>query len=123
MDEKTYRGNSDADPMADAMQAVQSALVPEDGSPAPRGRHAGTELTEVRTILSRAQTALQRLEDYGPLEYPPLTGNPVLDGYAVRSDARFNDPDLADMIQILKITVGMLKRWERTGKPTRSTCL
>jgi hypothetical protein len=96
---------------------------PDQGSVPDRGRHAGHALTEVRTVLSRAQTALQRLEDHGPLEYPPLTGNPVLDGYRTRSDGRFDDPDLEDMIQILKITVGMLKRWERTGKATRSTCL
>lgn len=96
---------------------------PDQEPPTDRGRHAGTALTEVRTVLSRAQTALQRLEDHSPLEWPPLTGNPVLDGYRTRADGRFDDPDLDDMIQILKITVGMLKRWERTGKATRSTCL
>lgn len=88
-----------------------------------RSHDVGNALTEVRTVLGMARAALERLRAHGPLEYPPLTGDMDLDNYLVRSADKFDDPDLEDIKQNLRITIGMLKRWERSGQVTRSTCL
>lgn len=85
-----------------------------------RGRHSGVALTEVRTVLSRARSALYRLEEYSSLEYPPEEEVP---DYGDRRNGMFDDPDLPDMKEALRDVIAVLERWEKTGRTTRSTCL
>lgn len=91
-----------------------------------RGREAGYALTEVRTVLSRARTALRLLGDGQPTEWHRLpqtpqparvTGNgaPPHD----RSRGRFADPDVAVMRAALAHVVTLLEPWDRTATAKR----
>lgn len=90
-----------------------------------RGRHAGEALASVRTVLSRAETALEELGPEGSaLEWPPRPrGREGWAGFTRREAARFEDPDAPAMRQALRAVVALLGPWRRTGRPTRSTCL
>jgi len=91
-----------------------------------RGRDVSDELTEVRTVLSRAENALDTLYrlrrnetthdrarsghwDYSDPEHSRF----VVDSYAA-------DPDIDAMIDALEWTVDELKRWRRTGRAKKS---
>lgn len=74
---------------------------------ADRGRDTSDELTEVRTVLSRAESALHRFaflrsarEQWGGL-YP------------------VTDPDEQEMEAALNEVVSLLDRWRRTGRSHR----
>jgi hypothetical protein len=85
-----------------------------------RGRDVGDELTEVRTVLSRAETALMTLRRYRDRE---------ITKYRVRTaddppgrewvDDRTPDVDVHEMIAALNKTVALLGPWRRTGKAKR----
>lgn len=66
---------------------------------ADRGRDTSRELTEVRTVLSRAETALEYLH--------------------MLRDRGFKDPDAAEMRVALFEVVEKLSRWRRTGRPLK----
>lgn len=87
---------------------------------ADRGRDSGEALTELRAVLSRARTTLEKLETYGPMEWPPRD---EMTDYGDRREARFDDPDLEDMKIALRETIARLERWQKTGRTLRSTCL
>lgn len=97
---------------------------PHLGACRDRGREAGYALTEVRTVLSRARTALNTLGDEAtewhrlPKQPEPrgVTGNgaPPHD----RSRPRFADPDVAFMRAALEHVVTLLEPWDRTGTAT-----
>lgn len=87
---------------------------------ADRGRDSGEALTEIRAVLSRAKTTLEKLEEHGPREWPPRDEMP---DYGNRREARFDDPDLEDMKTALREVVTRLERWQKTGRTIRSTCL
>ena len=91
-----------------------------------RGREAGKALTEVRTVLSRALTALDLLD--GPRETwrlpkPPSPagtadmGEPPSDG----SRPAGYDPDITLMRAALEQVVDLLSPWRKTGS-TKSWC-
>lgn len=93
---------------------------------ADRGRDVSLELTEVRTVLSRAETALSALLN---LSYAgnwiaprwvrdPETGKYVVDGeHPAKGTAP--DPDVEAMFAALEEVVARLARWRRTGKTRR----
>lgn len=81
---------------------------------ATRGREATRALTEVRTVLSRAETARKVLE--GPTEYHRSDGPGGID----LERGRYEDPDAADMRAALDQVIELLSRWRKTGKATRS---
>lgn len=103
------------------------------------GRLTSPELVEVRTVLSRAETALDVLRDHpytdqllhledcrfqilnqqGELwDYDRDRG-----GHAVYDHspcATVPHPDIAEMRDALQTTVNVLRKWERTGPKKRS---
>lgn len=94
------------------------------GAPADRGRHSGEALTAVRTVLSRAETALDELGPDGfAKEWPPRTGDRELDDYGTRKAAKFEDPNAPAMREALRAVVSLLAPWRKTGRTARSTCL
>lgn len=83
-----------------------------------RRNETSRALSEVRTVLSRAQTALETLER-GPSEYHGE--------YVAKADGngrewvttRFEDPEQAEMIEALRTAVVALDRW-RGARARRS---
>ena len=61
----------------------------------PRGRDTSRALTHVRTVLSRAETALDALEG----------------GYLTRED-----PDADNMAADIREVCDLLNKWRRTGR-------
>jgi hypothetical protein len=93
------------------------------GASADRGRDSGEALTSVRTVLSRAETALGELGPEGTrTEFPPRTGDQAQDNYPLRKAGRFEDPDAPSMRQALRAVVALLDPWRKTGRTKRSTC-
>ncbi|MBM0201895.1 hypothetical protein JNW90_01330 [Micromonospora sp. STR1s_5] len=82
---------------------------------ATRGREASRALTQVRTVLSRAETARKTLD--GPTEYHTSTGPSGIDF----ARGKYEDPDAADMRAALDQVVELLSRWRKTGRATSST--
>lgn len=84
-----------------------------------RGNETSEALTEVRTVLSRAESALERLEHERASigiklpEYQLSWREHDADGYFT------GDPDLAPMIGALNDVVRSLDRWRRTGRARR----
>lgn len=66
---------------------------------ADRGRDTSWELVEVRTVLSRAETAIESI-GRGPFRMGP-------------------DPEKDEMLYALATVVETLKRWRRTGRPLK----
>lgn len=82
------------------------------------GRMTSSALTEVRTVLSRAETAmwvLHREQDlileHGKWERNPETGKC---GYAGRVE--IPHPELDDMRRAMAQVVALLESWQKTGK-------
>lgn len=71
----------------------------------PRGRDTSPELTEVRTVLSRAESALDRLAYVQWQQRAGSTFYPTL------------DPDHDRMRDALAAVVEQLDEWRRTGRP------
>ena len=69
-----------------------------------------TQLTEVRTVLSRARTALELIERNPDWNYH----SEYVDRVWVRHTVPH--PEVDDMIKSLRDTVVSLSRWERKGK-------
>lgn len=93
-----------------------------------RSREAGEALTEVRTVLSRAETALKTLTGQIPLERhrnpmpPPTVGGMVDAGEPPVDDTRprpFDDPDLTIMLDTLRQVIALLGPWRRAGRTVR----
>ena len=104
-----------------------------------RSRDVSDELGEVRTVLNRARTAIDRLEsEWGHDTYDdpevmaeePVKSNfpdreTFLDAWREWSDRRYAarmvmaDQDLDDMLAALRRTVASLERWDRAGKRRR----
>lgn len=82
-----------------------------------RGRDTSQALTEVRTVLSRAEHALRVLQR-GPTEWRYNSdGRPDFDweGHWPKD----YDPDHAEMVEALEKAVGLLAQWRRTGRPRK----
>jgi hypothetical protein len=90
-----------------------------------RGREASHALTEVRTVLKRAESALAALDqprETARVPKPPNTvpgtadmGEPPTD--PARPEAGY-DPDITDMRAALDAVVALLSPWRRTGSTT-----
>jgi hypothetical protein len=96
-----------------------------DGASADRSRDSGEALLAVRSVLSGAESALERLGPDGTkLEWPPrIPGQKEWENYRKRAHEMFEDPDAPAMRNALRLAVGLLNPWRKTGRTTRSTCL
>lgn len=97
-----------------------------------RSRDVSTALTEVRTVHSRALSALNRLDGEWAGERIPDPDYPPYDGYQgpgmnrleyaewhkgyVDSMINMADPDHDEMIEALEQVVELLDRWEKRGR-------
>lgn len=70
---------------------------------ADRGRDTSYELTQVRTVLSRAETAISKIE-----------AQP--DCWLVQQGLETVDPDREQMMTALAGVVSLLGQWARTGR-------
>lgn len=85
-----------------------------------RGRDASKALTEIRTVLSRAETARTRLDQ--PTEYQ-LRGDPCDKDDIDFAKPKVDDPDAQAMRDALDQVIGLLYRWRKTGKTVYATPL
>lgn len=99
---------SEGDPLWLATVAVQAVIdarwTPPTTSDTTRGRDSSRALTEVRTVLSRAEAARELIAALRPDTERP---HPV------------RDPDSDDMCAALDQVIAILTRWRRTGPTTR----
>ena len=81
------------------------------------GRLSSGVLTEVRTVLSRARTALDSLENNPHLVLE--SAQPIRDeegGFVGWTEpVTVKHPDIEEMIAVLSFTVDKLSKWKRTG--------
>ncbi|TQE33111.1 hypothetical protein [Streptomyces ipomoeae] len=99
-------------PPADISMLVAGLLALAGEQPATRGREASAMLTEMRTVLSRAESALRN----GPTEnlYESDGRRPLyVDGAWVSA----YDPDHEAMQTALRAVITLLSPWRRTGRP------
>lgn len=87
---------TDTAELAPLVEAARAHVEAEHGAGADRGRETSRALTEVRTVLSRAETARAYLEG-----------------------TRCRDLDQGAMVTALDEVVRLLARWRRTGRPRR----
>lgn len=82
-----------------------------------RGRETSNALVAVRTVLSRAETALEEIERG---EHAPAVGS---DGMTTRTVdgtwIEFHDEDYDEMRAALEHVVESLEWWRRTGRPRK----
>ena len=93
--------------------------MPEQTTQADRGRDVSAELTEVRTVLSRAEDARRTLWLYQQGEIGGRRGHwnyDVQPAVWVDDGPYQQDPDVAEMIEALDETILRLQRWRRTGR-------
>lgn len=90
------------------------------------GRCTSRPLTEVRTVLSRAETALQHWSSFDALvvvegEYVGhYSGRDDVDDYGyIGRVAITPHPDVDEMREALEKVVELLSPWRRTGRPKR----
>lgn len=79
-----------------------------------RGNETSRALTEVRTVLSRAETALDALSS-GPMEY--VTEHDEEGRYV--GYHREPDPEQEAMVDALRVAVAALTPWRRAGARRR----
>lgn len=104
---------------------------PHRGACRDRSREAGRALTELRTVLSRAETARRMLTTNSsfspqtPLERPRLPKPPTPAGMGDTGEppydpdgAPFDDPDHEMMLAALDQVVMLLWPWHRNGRTT-----
>jgi hypothetical protein len=86
-----------------------------------RSTESSAALTEVRTVLSRAETALVELERERAWGSRPLPEWRLRGGdLGEHGDGMYHaDPDIDDMIDALNETVKRLDKYRRTGKTRR----
>lgn len=89
-----------------------------------RGNETSRALTEVRTVLSRAETGLRTLEAERARDGDPLPDWQLesrwREAYDPHGDGVFHaDRDIEDMIDALSETVKRLDMYRRTGKTRR----
>lgn len=88
-----------------------------------RGRDTSRELTEIRTVLGRAETALATLRN---LKTAQTTWGSVKtdQGYYISAEVPYApDPDIDSMIDILTVLTKDLARWRKTGKAKKNVNL
>jgi hypothetical protein len=98
----------------------------------PRGRDTSSALTEIRTVLGRAESARSRIihwPESQPGHYVE-TGEVRIDGAGreyrptefVASGPPAFDPDRDEMVAALDEIIEKLSRWARTGRPVKKEC-
>ncbi len=85
-----------------------------------RGRDASKALTEVRTVLSRAETARARLDQ--PTEWQ-LCDQPCDKDDIDFTKPKVEDPDAQAMRDALDEVIALLARWRKTGRTVNATPL
>ncbi len=85
-----------------------------------RGRDTSRELTEVRTVLSRAENALETLERLAAQGDRHASWK-CEEGEDCTVEDHWTrvDPDSDEMARALANVVGLLDRWRRTGSTRR----
>lgn len=88
----------------------------------PRGRESGEALTEIRTVLSRAESALRAIGPPG--HETERTGRKTGAGmsYRDREAGRHEDPDADRMRAALQRVIDELEPWRKTGSARWTTC-
>lgn len=87
-----------------------------------RGRETSNSLTEVRTVLARAKTALHTLKTHGAESWrdPNVTWDrdkhETWSEFIDRAYINYYDEDRDEMIDALTAAVEALSWWERTGR-------
>jgi len=88
-----------------------------------RGQDTSSELTEVRTVLSRAENALETVERRIVRgDYRTDWGHGYCEDRQTCTDEAHwhrTDPDAQDMAEALANVVRLLDRWRRTGATRR----
>lgn len=90
-------------------------MTRRDVSAHPRGRETSNALTEIRTVLSRAESARTTLVRGGGSEWPEV------DGRTLYSAGRVQDRDHDEMVAALDDVIARLDRWRRVGRPLRES--
>jgi len=83
------------------------------------GRLSSNVLTEVRTVLSRTETAIGYIERNPNLwvRYPKnLYSRETREYIAEVPGEKILHPDVEEMLAVLMFTRDKLKKWEKTGK-------
>ena len=89
-------------------------------SGADRGRDTSEELTEIRTVLSRAEDARRTLWRYQQEEISRAGHwDFAQDPPVYVTDSTDPDPDIDDMIRALDTAILALDRWRRTSRPKK----
>ena len=81
---------------------------------ADRSKDVGMALTEIRTVLSRAQTARRTLNS----AIINIEGREYawIDGQHVIVDPGHRDPDADEMIEVLDAFIAAAQKWQRKGR-------
>lgn len=85
-----------------------------------RGRDVSEELSEVRTVLGRAESALSSLRGYRAMETAHKYYVTEEGWGATRVVPYEHDPDTDEMIERLDEVVTLLSPWRRTGRKKKS---
>jgi phosphoserine aminotransferase len=104
------------------------------------GRETSHNLVEIRTVLSRAETALESLHEFRreyhtlhgesadkyddercPADCPDRDMTPNENGvrWKYTETRRWSDPDYAEAKEALQATIDALGKFRRTGRPRR----
>lgn len=91
------------------------------GGPEPRrGRDVSEELTEVRTVLSRAINARDTLRHWRDGDYGPRGGRWNQETQTRVGGSVLPDVDVNEMINAMEGVIILLERWRRTGRPRKA---
>lgn len=89
----------------------------------PRGRESGEALTEIRTVLSRAESALRRIGPEGTETEWLGREAGTHQTYDERRAGRHEDPEADRMRAALQRVIDELEPWRKTGSTQWTTCL
>ncbi len=89
----------------------------------PRGRESGEALTEIRTVLSRAESALERIGPEGTETEWLGRQARTHPAYDELKAGQHEDPDANQMRAALQRVIDELEPWRKTGSTRWTTCL
>lgn len=109
--EPIYSMPSDVASLGLVVAAAREHLAAEHPTEPARGRDSSRALSDVRTVLSHAETARDAFADAGT----------ELDWSLPLGERVYRDPDHDAMVAALDEVVRLLSRWRRTGRTRRSS--